>query len=229
MTENDSENPRYGSSSSLCDYILEHQLEELRPRHIVDFGAGGGKNGRIARRILPDHVRLIAVEGYEKTAQMLSADGPYNRVYHSLIQDWVFNNSDVYDLALFGDVLEHLKPKQIHTVIRHCLSKFKDIVVVCPLHDIFQDEAYGNPLEVHQAYITNKFFDRYNCIEKHIVKGKLNVRIQSRFESAEPKWRSLSWFVFHRLMLVLQPIGLARPFVNVLKRSARKYKWLLRS
>ena len=29
-------------------------------------------------------------------------------------------------------------------------------------------------------------------------------------------------------MLILQPLGLAKPFVRVLKRYALKYKWLLR-
>ena len=37
----------YGTSASLCDYVLIHQLAEMQPSHIVDFGAGGGKNGRL--------------------------------------------------------------------------------------------------------------------------------------------------------------------------------------
>jgi hypothetical protein len=233
VSENSSVGQQYGSSSSLGDYILKHQLEELRPLNIVDFGAGGGKNGRMARQILPQAVKLIAVEGCEKTAQMLSAEGPYDEVSCSLIQEWVFNDLNIYDLAIFGDVLEHLKPKEIHAVIGQCISKFKHIVVICPLHEIFQEDAYGNALEVHQTYITTNFFDRYNWVEKHVVKGKgwskMNVHILSEFKLAEPIWRRLSWVVFHRVMLVLQPLGLARPFVNVLKRYFLKYKWLLRS
>jgi hypothetical protein len=231
MPENNPIDRQYGSSASFCDYILKHQLEEIRPLNIVDFGAGAGKVGKIARQILQKNVGLIAVEGFEKTAQMLSTEGTYDKIYNSLIQDWVFNNSDIYDMAIFGDVLEHLKPKEIHMVIRQCLKMFKHIIVICPLHDIFQDEEYNNSLEVHQTYITNNFFNRYNYIDKHTVKGggltMMNVHILSEQESAEPIWRKLSWFAFHSAMFIFQPLGLARPFVNLLKRYAKKYKWLL--
>ena len=190
---------QYGDSVSLCDYVLEHQLEALQPRRIVDLGAGGGKNGRITRRILSDRAELIAVEGCEKTARMLSTLDLYDDVHHSLIQDWVSRDSDTYDLAIFGDVLEHLEAREIHVVIRQCLRKFRNIIVVCPLHEIFQDELYGNPLEVHRAYVTENFFDRYNVIEKHIVKGTywhiMNVRITSMSE-AETVFRRVSWVRF---------------------------------
>jgi NADPH:quinone reductase-like Zn-dependent oxidoreductase len=231
MSDKDYVEYHYGTSSSLCDYILEHQLQEIKPQQIVDFGAGAGKVGKIARQILDKHVRLIAVEGSDKTAQMLSCQNLYDEVCHTLIQEWDFNDVMKYDLAIFGDVLEHLTSKEIHIIIKQCIKKFKHIIVICPLHDIFKDEAPGNPLEIHNTYMVSNFFDHYNPIEKHIVRSKewtiMNVYIRAMEESV-PIYRSLSWFVFHKAMLILQPFGLARPFVNVLKRYARKYKWLLR-
>ena len=172
MPDKDSVKLQSGTSVSLCDYILKHQIEEIQPRQVVDFGAGIGKNGKITRGILAEQVRLTAVEGCERTAEILSAQSLYDEVYYSLIQEWVFKDLNKYDLAIFGDVLEHLTPKKIHTIIGRCLNKFKHIIVICPLHEIFQEEIYGNPLEVHQTYVTDTFFDRYNIIEKHIVKGK---------------------------------------------------------
>ena len=134
-------------------------------------------------------------------------------------------------MAIVGNVLEHLKPKEIHAFLGQCIKKFKQIIVVCPLYDIFQDDVYGNPLEIHQTYVTETFFDRYNIKEKHIIKTDewtmMSLRIESACES-QPIWRRLSWFVFHRTMLILQPLGLAKPFVRILKRYALKYKWLLR-
>lgn len=231
MSVNNSKLQEYGSSLNFGNYILKHQLDVIQPRSIVDFGAGAGKNGRIVRQILPDNVKLVAVEGCEKTALMLTNKGQYNEVNGSLIQKWVLSDPNSYDLAIFGDVLEHLTPKEIHMVLGKCLNKFKHIVVICPLQDIFQDDAYGNQLEVHKTYITNNFFDRYNIIDKHIVKKEgvsiLNIHILSEYK-LEPIYRKFSWFVFHRIMLLLQPLGLARAFVNILKRYAVKYKWLLR-
>jgi hypothetical protein len=223
---------QYGTSAKFCDYVFEHQLEHLQPRQIVDFGAGGGKNGRIARQVLNASATLVAVEGYDKAADMLARGSLYDQVCHTMIQEWVSNATAEYDLAVFGDVLEHLTPAEIHKVIRQCLKRFRYIIVVCPLHDIFQEAEYGNSLEIHRTYITQQFFDRYDPIEKHIAKSEewtiMNVLIVSQRESA-PIYRRMSWWVFHRAMLILQPLGLARPFVNLLKRFALKYKWLLRA
>jgi hypothetical protein len=228
------EREQYGSSASFCDYILMHQLTEIKPRQIVDFGAGGGKIGKIVRQVLDENVRLIAVEGCEKTVRMLCSQGVYDEVNHTLIQKWDFEDSTKYDMAVFGDVLEHLTPGEIHAVIRRSIKKFRHIIVICPLHEIFQKEIYGNPLEIHRTYVTSAFFDRYNPIEKHIVRGIdgiewtiMDVRIVSA-DKAAPIYRRVSWFVFHNTILILQPLGLARPFVNMLKRFVMKYKWLLK-
>lgn len=44
----------YGFSTWLCDYIVQHQVAVLKPREVVDFGAGAGKNGRLVRGALGD-------------------------------------------------------------------------------------------------------------------------------------------------------------------------------
>jgi hypothetical protein len=54
---------RYGSSVSVLDYIVRHQIEGIKPRNIVDFGAGGGKNGRLIKNILGKNCSITAIEG----------------------------------------------------------------------------------------------------------------------------------------------------------------------
>jgi hypothetical protein len=212
-----------GSSVAICDFVIEEQLRKLAPKSVVDFGAGAGKNGIIVRRIVPE-CELVAVEGYEPAVQSLRTGGVYNKVHHALLQEWVADGSDRFSLAIFGDVIEHLTPRQIHSVLSICLKRFDHIIIVVPLHDIFQDDSYGNELEIHRAYITESFFDRYMPIEKHIVEGGytiMNVRIDSSRERA-PLVRSIPWKIFHCFMLVLQPLGLARVFVNLLKKTPIK-------
>jgi hypothetical protein len=224
--------PQRGSSVEICDYVLRHQIAQLEPRSIVDFGAGAGKNGRIAREILGNAVRLVAVEGFEPTARMLEAGGPYDEVRHILIEDWIARDPDGrYDLAIFGDVLEHLAPSEIRRVMKICLRRFATIIVVIPLHNIYQDEAYGNRLEIHRAYITSGFFDRYRPVEKHIVRGDgwtiMNVCVHADIGSPRLHRRAAEC-VFHVTMIVLQPLGLARPLVTFIKKHFLKYKWVLK-
>jgi len=220
-----------GVSSSQCDYVLDRQLAQLRPANIVDFGAGAGKIGRMVERALGTSCQRIAVEGFEDAARMLRDNKVYDRVDTALIQEWLEKDPGRYSVAIFGDVIEHLTPRQIHAALKKCLEKFDYIIILVPLYDIFQDDAYGNPLEVHRAYITSGFFDRYKPVEKHIVEGDeftiMNLLIPATRQH-KPLYRRLSWRAFHYSMLALQPIGLARPTVDLLKRSMRRYKWLLR-
>ncbi len=222
---------QYGSSVVICDYIVKHQLKVLKPSEVVDFGAGGGKNGQLVREVLGRNCQLTAVEGFTNSAKMLAEQKVYDRVDTALLQEWAEQDTGLNSVAILGDVIEHLTPPEIHRFMRKCLNKFGYIIVVCPLHDIFQDEVYGNPLEVHRSYITARFFDRYRPIEKHIIEGEsytmMNLLIASKTKS-KPIYHQVAWRTFHMTMLVLQPLGLARPCVVLLKRFAQKYKGLLR-
>jgi len=222
---------QYGASTWLCDYIVAQQLRALAPREVVDFGAGAGKNGELVRQVLGRDCRLIAVEGFEKTAKMLRGGSIYDQVDHCLLQEWVDRNAAPHAVAIFGDVIEHLTPREIHYVVRRALTQFKHLIIVVPLYDIFQDDAYGNPLEIHKAYITGSFFDRYKPTEKHIIESPdftmMNLLIHSE-RVTKPLHRRLAWQAFHLGMLTLQPIGLARPTVDVLKRTVGRYKRLIR-
>ena len=127
----------YGFSSPECDYILRHQIGLIQPRSIVDFGAGAGKVGKIAREVLEKNYKIEAVEGNDKTAQMLVREGQYHKVSNNLIQDWIEANSDHHDLAVFGDVLEHLSTAEINRVMQKSIKIFDHIIIHVPLHEIF--------------------------------------------------------------------------------------------
>jgi hypothetical protein len=230
MSHQKTAHEQYGTSTTVCDYIVVHQLEEHRPATIVDFGAGAGKNGWLARQALGESVRITAVEGFLKTAAMLAQEKTYDQVDGQLIQDWIATNRERYDLAIFGDVLEHLTKAEIDPVMAHCLRHFKVIIVICPLHEIFQDEVYGNELEIHHTYVTEDFFDGYGYQEKHIVRSGawviMNVLIDTRVDPL-PFSRRFTWALFHLVVMLLQPFGLARPLVTLLKKRFLKYKRLL--
>jgi len=219
----------YGFSSPICDYILRHQIEEIKPKTMVDFGAGAGKVGKMVEDVLGDECKSIAVEGSSITAQMLEKQGPYQEVCNELLETWISRNSARYDLAVFGDVIEHLDPKQIHFLIRKSLKIFDHIIIQVPLHELFQEGPEWNPLETHRSYITMNFFDRYGPTEKHVVaemnralvKGRrwliMNVHLSSQLEKV-PFYRLAAYWIYHASMVILQPFGLARPFANILRK-----------
>jgi hypothetical protein len=214
-----------GASATFCDYITETQIRKLAPQSIVDFGAGAGKYGWLIRRILGNEPHIIGVDGYQPAVDALSKGGVYSTASCKLLQNWLDDTSDRHSLAIFGDVIEHLTPGEIHRVMRSAMERFDHIIIVVPLHDIFQDDSYGNALEIHRAYITHDFFDRYKPVEKHIVQGDeytiMNVLIPTKRmnEQTVKRW---AWRAFHYSMLALQPVGLARPLVNLIKMTPWK-------
>jgi hypothetical protein len=227
---------QFGLSDYICDFALEDQLRKLKPASVVDFGAGSGKNGGIVRRVLGNACTLIAIEGFGAAAQALQSAGVYDRVCLDLLQDWLEKDTGRYSVALFGDVIEHLTPGQVRHCMKLAMQKFDYIIIVAPLHDIFQEGAVYegsselNELEKHKTYITAGFFDRYRPIQKHVVVGEqytiMNVLIQTQRPKKALATRAI-WNAFHFAMLTLQPVGLARPTVDLLKMTMGRFKWIM--
>jgi len=217
-----------GSSNSVCDPLIVRTLEFVQPRTLVDFGAGAGKNGRLARAAVPS-CHCTAVEGHPPTAAHLRAEGVYDSVYGGLLQNWLVDavrDGEYADVAIFGDVLEHLRPGEGHRVLRQALRVFRHVLVVVPLHDVFQDAIEGNELEVHRAYITVGWFDRYRPEWQHIAREGRYTVIAVHLTPQVPlsMGRRLSRGGFHTALVGLQLLGLARPTVEVLKRVTRPFR-----
>ena len=222
---------QYGASVTICDYILAHQIKEINPHTIVDFGAGNGKNSKIARNVTGKNCRMIAVEGFHKTAKMLLTKNYYDEVHNDLLQNWIAKDTHHYELAIFGDVLEHLKPNQIYSVIKKSIKKFDHLIIITPLHDLYQGVLYSNNLEIHRTYITCDYFDRFFPIEKHIVFGKtrtvMNIYINSKLAKRTFKYQLARW-IFHHTILLLQPIGLAPSFTHIFSKYFNRHMWIFK-
>jgi hypothetical protein len=229
---NVTESQQYGASNKLLDYVFRQQVSAAKPMTVVDFGAGAGKNGKLLREVLGKGVRLIAIEGCPGTAEMLRGQGVYDEVHCELLQSWICGITERYDLATFGDVLEHLTPRDIHRVIRRAQRNFSEIIVTVPLGDILQGEVYGNPLEVHRTFITGKFFDRYKPVEKHIAIGTnwtiMNVRIAHHQRIFALRHRAARSLVRTSLR-ALQALGLGGLLAGVLRKRFARYHWMLRN
>jgi cyclopropane fatty-acyl-phospholipid synthase-like methyltransferase len=211
-----------GGSSKQCDWVTKEQIKTLNPKSVVDFGSGRGKYCRFVRELLGSDVLITAVDGYKPAADNLEKSGLCNHVDHVLLQRWFDGNKEKYDLAIFGDVLEHLPPRKIKSVLRKSFEVFKWIIIVLPLYDIFQRDSYGNKLEDHVAYIGPDFFDKFHPLEKHIVSKArdgtpydiMNILLSSEYKDTRKPVKKILRQVRHYLILTLQHIGLAKAFVD---------------
>ena len=155
-----------GGSLDLLDGYCREQYIRIKPQSVVDFGAGKGKHGRILRDLFPD-IRIEAVEVFEPNT--IGSEGIYDTTHLQNIVDFCETNKRFYDLAIFGDVLEHLPKEQIYYTMYFANRYFKHVVINVPLRNTDQGVVDGNVYERHLSYITESDFDIYNVIEKHII------------------------------------------------------------
>ena len=158
-----------GVSRPLTDSIVRKQILRSKAAIAVDFGAGQGKYGMMLRDIFGKKVHITAVEVFANTARYLKRKKIYDTVVSSDCQTWLEKNRQYYDLAVFGDILEHLRRDEIYRCIDIALNYFDKIIIVVPVGEERQGAIGGNIYEKHKTVITEDFFNRYNIAEKNLI------------------------------------------------------------
>jgi len=123
------------------DYILENY--NPKSTKILDVGAGWGKYAYL----LHDYV-MDACEIWDKYIEEENLENIYRHVYNVDICDMAISKG-VYDVIIFGDVLEHIETSEAQQLIKRLSSRVKDIVVAVPFL-YKQGEVEGNPYEEHK-------------------------------------------------------------------------------
>lgn len=168
--------PMGGRSRDITDAIAEDKIRQIDPTTVVDFGAGKGKYGRMVKNIRR-HSHTTAIEIDKKTTLYLKIHRIYDKVVQCDILRWLQINYRIYDLGIFGDVLEHLREDDIHTAMNLALKCFKNILIIIPVGQEMQGPIDGNVYETHLTIITKDFFDKFNIADKVLkeVTGEPNL------------------------------------------------------
>jgi hypothetical protein len=172
-----------GGSYDLLDGYSRDEYLKINPKTAIDFGAGKGKHGKILRELFPD-IKMGAVEVFEPN--MIGYEYIYDDTYNNNLLDWLERNNKRYDLAVFGDVIEHLPIQHVYYALYMAHKWFNNIIINVPLRNIDQGVVDGNIYERHLSYLRENSFDIYNVVEKHIVRlpqdktyFKMNVWIEN--------------------------------------------------
>ena len=137
-------------SVNTFDDILVDQIKRLNPKSILDVGAGAGKNGRLLRQSWYSGT-LDAVEPTEKYITEFNLSNTYNKVYTQSIEEYIQKNpTNRYDVAVFGDVLEHLFRSSVIDYLDYFLYRTRWVIIVWPTHHP-QDDYDNNHYEVHRS------------------------------------------------------------------------------
>lgn len=130
---------------------------------VLDIGPGRGKFGKILKK---PYRTIDAIEIFEPYVDQFGLRDIYDKIEVGNICDYHFTDRQ-YDLAIMGDILEHLSIENAQKVLAEFERNRIPVLVLIP-YNYVQGEAYGNIHETHlQPDLTEElFFSRYKGFEK---------------------------------------------------------------
>jgi SAM-dependent methyltransferase len=121
-------------------------IASVRPRTVLDVGAGYGKYGLLAREY-----------GGAERVDAIDANAPRFPVYDHIylgdlrkLESLLPSEPKRYDLALFIDVIEHLEKADAWRVLDGLVDRAKQVLVTTPF-GFRPQEIPGMPFETHRS------------------------------------------------------------------------------
>jgi SAM-dependent methyltransferase len=156
------------------------------PRTLLDVGVGFGKYGFLSREYLElwdgrekytDWKRQI--DGIEAHRDYITPVHRhiYNNIFLGDAVDVLSNRTEVYDLILLIDVLEHFDRQEGERLLRECERRARNVLISIPKEIGSQENAFGNPYETHRAQWRRSDFSR--SAHRFFVRNQFSVIVYS--------------------------------------------------
>lgn len=151
---------------------ISSRIAEMGAKTVIDIGAGTGRWGRALYSIVPT---IDAVEAHQPNIVKNALDAVYRRVMNKDVKD--IESFAGYDVAVMGDVLEHLEMYDACELVVRLKRDVPAIFLTIPITVCPQDGSfYGNSFETHRYHWSDKevqnlgFRPLYYCTnENHLV------------------------------------------------------------
>ncbi len=179
----------HGQISSIMEIILNE-----KPETIIDIGIGFGKYGVLCREFLDISLqrykkadwkcKIHGIEGFKKYKNPIHTY-VYDKIFYGLIEEEIDRITDVYDLGLMIDVLEHFDKGTGKHLVNKILDICKKLIISVPA--IPEDQSYlDNELETHKSIWTSSDFQSYDVKKVEIIPMTLyNSSIIALIEGCE--------------------------------------------
>jgi len=175
-------------------------VEQIRPKSVLDVGAGFGKWGFLLREYCEvwnwdnalyndkDKFRwAVKIDGVEICGKYIKdlQRNIYDRIFIGDVFQLI-GELDNYDLIILGDVIEHFDKDTGRRLLEKCCDKAnKAVIVMTPIVFSPQGDACGNAAERHVSLWTKGDFGPFGKVHASYIKGSLIAvisRIDKRFK-----------------------------------------------
>lgn len=137
-----SKGPFIGTSALEGKRFVYGIFQSLKPQKGLDIGCGSGTYARL----FPE-LDWTGVEVWEPYVAKFSLDRLYERFILADAREW--EPDDYYDVAVAGDVLEHMTAEEAVALMEKLKACADTVIVSIPVVHYPQDEIGGNPYERH--------------------------------------------------------------------------------
>lgn len=158
---------------AICDIVRSEWPDPQTT--ILDVGAGWGKY----RDLLGEYPNVDACEVWWPNVHGEDLLNRYRQVFvkhiHNLVTSSAWSRMS-YNVAIFGDVLEHMPRDTAVATLRSTLARCDDVLVLVP-YEYEQDAEDGNPYEYHaQADLTPQLmaseYPMLRCVGAELKDGR---------------------------------------------------------
>lgn len=140
---------------------IEEWLCQIKPSTALDIGAGSGTYGKMIRNEFPDIFTLEAVEVWGPYVEQFSLYGIYNQIYVCDVRHIDQGLTTGFDVAIIGDVIEHMPRHEAKAVLNRLISGNKNVIISFPVLHLDQDAYEGNWFEEHIDHWTEEEMDEF--------------------------------------------------------------------
>jgi len=150
-------------SSFIFDRSIEEIIRLLKPKTLLDLGAGAGKYGELAKKI-SSSIKLTAVEIEKDYIKNFKLPSVYDEVWNISATDLI--NPKYYDLSfdviMIGDIIEHLKKSDGIDLLNFLIYRCRWIIVEFP-YRYLQNSVDGYQSEAHISAWTKDDFSSFEA------------------------------------------------------------------
>lgn len=150
-----------GVSMDLLDKNIAKCLAYIRPKSVLDYGAGHGKLGRMVRQMGIESTEVVALQTlFEPGDRQLLLDAGYTEVIDTDILEYVKRGiPKKYDMISALDVIEHFMWSDAMSIIDYSLYCCDWMLLLWPSRC---PQPGTNPLDIHRTSfelhdLTNRF------------------------------------------------------------------------
>ena len=165
-------------SASVFDKVLKKMIQLCDPDTVLDIGPGAGKYARMLLAIEAERKRPIRKLCVEIDNERVVQRFDLRNLYDEVINEDAARLAKRYpvltgDIAIAGDVIEHLTKSEGVDLIEYLQYRFKHIFLVIPVDWVsleYQDHRYESHIAIWRPADIARFAGSY-CIQRRIDDG----------------------------------------------------------